>query len=262
MQPCNFELLKKGDPIALARIHAQYGKSIFWIGKRLLDDEFVLETLVQDVFLRLWDCRDTIETPKHIYFFLRFVMKRECNFYYSRPKEKFLRTLNSLESYDNYQDYMVGYDPENDNECIREQEQTQNKFEKIEKVLPLLGENRSYLIELCLKYGFRYKAIASMLGKGTTETRNETARAIEEIKTIIHLGNRSAFEPKNKNGQEKPSIPITELQERILGLRFEKKHSFEHIAKSLGLSQREVQSEFASSYKFWPKYREEQLKSA
>jgi RNA polymerase sigma factor (sigma-70 family) len=245
MSEDTFIQLKNGCPSAFAHIHAKYSRNIFWVGKRLIEDEFVIETLVQDAFLKLWLHRDTVESPKHVFFFLRFVMKRECISYYTRPKNKFSRNVHSLERFENYQDYMAGYDPLAEEENLKVQNMAQEDFESFEKVLPLLNNESRRFIELCLKYGFQYKAIAQAMGMNIKETSVKIKRAISEIKDII----------QKETVMEKPTVTlktertITEQQIEVLKLRCEGKLSFAEIATALDLSQREVHEEFMAAYK-------------
>ena len=242
----NFELLKKSDPAALENIHAQYSRRIFWIGRRIIDDEFEVENLVQDTFLKLWECRDKIEDPLHILFFLQFVMKRSCYSHYSKPRNKFFRTVGSLQSYENFQEYLAGYDPADAAENLMDQESQQKLFDLITNVLPLIKPERRHLISLCLKYGFRYKQIAQVMGKGTRQTVNEVNCAIEDIKKIVDV--RKSSEKKLKPEPEDKAV--SERQSLVLKLRCEKNFSFAAIAQQLNISQKEVHEEFMAAYKF------------
>ena len=252
-----FKLLQQGHPDALEFIYNKYKRTLFWVGRQILDDDFAVETLVQDTFLILWEKRDRIERPEHIYYFLRMVMKRECYTYYVRPKNKFFRTVNSLESYENYQEYLHGYDPEKEKEILLNNETQQKTFDRISRVFPLLSPERRRLIELCLKYDFRYKIVGQLMGSSITHTSNEVKRALEDIKNIIHQGS-------NLETKAKPVLAVklqgkmTQEQERVLQLRTERQYSFAAIAMELNLSQKEVHQEFMAAYKLMQLKHEQQ----
>lgn len=244
-----FELFKKGNSTAFERIYFKYNKRIFWFGKQIIKDEFVVECLVQDAFLRLWEYREKMESPDHIFFFLRLVMKYSCYSHYYKPKNKFFRTVNSLESNENYQSYLAGYDPADVIVNLNDQETQQQYFDEIIKVLPLLSAERKHLIELCLKHGFQYKAIANAMGRGITETSNEIKRAIADLKKILSHQDKLAIKTKIISPVLEQD-QITETQSLILKLRCEHKQSFATIATALELSQKEVHNEFILAYKY------------
>ncbi|KAA5535791.1 RNA polymerase sigma factor [Paenimyroides baculatum] len=246
----NFELLKKSDPAALGKIHAQYNRRIFWLGRKIIDDEFIVENLVQDTFLKLWNYREKIEDPMHILFFLRFVMKRSCYEHYYKPRNQFFRTtVSSFEKYENYKDYLAGYDPADSVVNLQDQDSQQELFDQLNKVLPLIRPERRNLINLCLKYGFRYKEIAQVTGKGIRETVNEVQRAVEDIKKIVDR--RTVLERKKEKAESEYKVQtMSERQSQVLKLRIEMKCSFAAIARELNLTQKEVQEEFIAAYKF------------
>ena len=242
-----YELLKKGNPTALEHIHLRYKRLLFWVGWQVLKDDFVVDTIVQDTFLKLWLHRDTIETPNHITGFLRFVMKRDCIAYVTAPRNKFTRLMASLDSFENYQDYLAGYDPLKDKEYLLSQESDQKNFDEVKKVLPVLHPKRKHLIELCLEYGFQHKPIAEAMGSSVKDISNEVSRAINDLRKIL---NRSSFEqPQGKAFDNKEqSEKLSSQQLDILKRRFEQKSSFTVIARELKLPEKTVHREFLYAY--------------
>ena len=244
-----YELLKKGNPTSLEHIHLRYKRLLFWIGKQMLDDDFVVETLVQDAFLKLWLHRDSIETPTHILGFLRFVLKRDCITYFSTPKNKFARLTASLESFENYQDYLVGYDPMQDKEHLLTQESDQKKFDELNKVLKVINPKRKHLIELCLEYGFRYKLIAVAMGSSVKDISNEVTKAIDDLRQILKINSREDLTIKShKNEVHQDELSSQQLD--IMKRRFEQKSTFAVIARELKLSEKEVHKEFLYAYQY------------
>ncbi|SDQ82452.1 RNA polymerase sigma factor, sigma-70 family [Chryseobacterium soldanellicola] len=244
-----YELLKKGNPSSLEHIHFRYKRLLFWIGKQMLDDDFVVETLVQDTFLKLWLRRDSIETPNHILGFLRFVLKRDCISYFTAPKNKFARLTASLESFENYQDYLIGYDPLQDKEHLLRQESDQKDFDEVNKVLKVINPKRKHLIELCLQYGFQYKPIAEAMGSNVKDISNEVSRAIDDLRKILK---RNSLEesPIKSQKNEVHQVELSSQQIEIINRRFEQKSSFAMIALELKLSEKEVHREFLYAYQY------------
>lgn len=244
-----YELLKKGNPTSLEHIHLRYKRLLFWIGKQMLEDEFVVETLVQDTFLKLWLHRDSIETPNHILGFLRFVLKRDCITYFAAPKNKFARLTASLESFENYQDYLVGYDPLQDKEHLLQQESDQKDFDEVNKVLKVINPKRKHLIELCLQYGFRYKPIAEAMGSSVKDISNEVAGAINDLKKILKTNSNGKLAIKSQKNNVKQD-ELSSQQIEIMSRRCEQKSSFAVIARELKLSEKEVHQEFLYAYQY------------
>jgi RNA polymerase sigma factor (sigma-70 family) len=244
-----YELLKRGNPASLEHIHLRYKRLLFWLGKQMLKDDFVVETLVQDTFLKLWLHRDSIETPNHILGFLRFVLKRDCITYFNAPKTQFNRLMASLERFENYQDYLAGYDPMQDQENLLSQESDQRNFDEVKKVLNVLNPKRKHLIELCLEYGFQYKPIAEAMGSSVKNISNEVGKAINDLRKILNISSFEQPPEKTFDHKEQPDT-LSSQQLEILKRRFEQNSSFTVIARELQLPEKEVHREFLYAYQY------------
>lgn len=243
-----FDILKSDCPQAFTKIYAQYHRRIYWMGRSLIKDLFVVETLVQDTFLILWDKREQIESPQHLVNFLYTVISSECKWYYARPKNQFDREFYALDNFPNYQDYMLGCDPGAVDEHLKDQQQKQKDYEQVVNILPLLGTQPKRLIELCLQHGFKYKTLSEKMGISITEARITMQKTILEIKTILNQG--YILHPKERDQKESETqSDMTEQEAHVLELRCQQHYSFAQIAAELNLSQKEVHSAFTTAYK-------------
>ncbi|MEH6658135.1 RNA polymerase sigma factor [Leeuwenhoekiella marinoflava] len=255
----HYEAFKNGCPQAFEAIYRHYQRRIYWKGRSMIKDTFVVETLVQDTFSILWNKRETIESPKHMVGFLYKVISTECKWYYARPKNQFDRDFYALDNFPNYQDYMLGYDPSEVDLHLVNQQNRQRDYEQVVNILPLLGTQRKRLIELCFQHGFKYKTISEQLDISITEASNTMKKTIEEIKIILNQGYISKTD---ELAEEQPTsgVEITEQEARVLELRCEQQYSFAAIAAELQLSQKEVHRAFTTAYKFLQEHH--QLQSA
>ena len=155
----------------------------------------------------------------------------------------------SLESFENYQDYLAGYDPLKDKEYLHSQESDQKRFDEVKKVLNVLDPKRKHLIELCLEYGFQYKPIAEAMGSSIKDISNEVNRAIDDLRKIL---NRTSFEQPQKKTLDKieQSEKLSSQQLEIMKKRCEQKSSFAVIAQELKLPEKEVHREFLFAYQY------------
>ncbi|RXG28453.1 RNA polymerase sigma factor [Leeuwenhoekiella marinoflava] len=257
----HYKAFKNGCSQAFNAIYEQYHRRIYWMGRSLIKDVFVVETLVQDTFLILWDKRELIESPKHLVNFLYTVISSECKWYYARPKNQFDRDFYALDNFPNYQDYMLGYDPATVDDHLNDQQKKQKEYEQVVNILPLLGTQRKRLIELCFQHGFKYKTLSEQLGISITETRITMQKTITEIKTILNQGYILKTD-QTREEQYKPPVEITKQEAHVLELRCQQHYSFAQIANELNLSQKEVHRAFTTAFQFLQQQHDNQLQSA
>ena len=249
MQTHFYTQLQHGKAEALEFWYQRYARMLWFIGRQWLKDDFVVENLVQECFLKLWQNREKLENPKHIFFFLRLVMKRECISHYHQPKHQFQRSLNRLEEYEHYNDYLLKDDPALDQAHRQQQAETQQSWELVQKVLPLLSGKQQALIALCLAHGFEYKTIARLTGSSTTAVYREVQRAITQLQKILRQ-DVELEEPITTKETKQVEQELTQTQVQVWQLRCKEQRSFAEIAEHLGTSTQEVQQQFSLAYQY------------
>jgi len=249
----NFLKFSQGDEKGLEYFYNRLYPSLFYKRKRYIKDEINADCIVSDAFLRLWLIRNTITDPDHIEVFLSKTTMDACKAYYRASRNNLRRSMLMLDDIENYQEFMAGYDPEEelDHDDVIYQEEMDERlklqWQQVEAVIPNLTENQQLFIKLCLKYAFNYERIASHIGGISDYQVGKTVEKIlETIKAILTSSQK--LDDIGKTGKFKFEGDLCEEQSRILHMRYELQYSFEEIASQLNLSEEHIKRAFVEAY--------------
>lgn len=243
-----FLQFKCGKETAFSAIYVKYYKTLVRYGSGFINDGFSVESIVQEAFLRLWQNRERMESPDHIFYFAKLVVKRECLTRNYQPKYRFHQHATRFSRYEDNGEHLCGQHPESEQaekELLHEQERL---FGEVKKVMPLLSPYRRKVLQLCLDHNFRYKEIAEKLCSNVPAVSAEVRQAIKEVSEIMTKG-KSLANIESPQGLPKKESSITAEQSEILSLRYESSYSFERIASVMDLPRQYVQKEFIAAYK-------------
>jgi RNA polymerase sigma factor (sigma-70 family) len=237
---------KAGDETALSYIYRRYYDSLFHHGKKILNDDFAVSCIVQEAFLKGWKFRETMESMRHIYCFIRLDITWKCYAYLKNPANRFYRHLVEYGSAENY--YAPCEEPEENSNIFNEE-----RFKVIEEALPYLPGNSHTIMTLYFKHGFSYKKIARRFGTSNQAISVEVHKSLEKLKKIIHAQRR--LNVKTAEVSKRPTLTGTGTEimdpemQYIFKMRYEQKHSFESIATSMKVSQGYVQQQYVIAHR-------------
>jgi len=248
----NFLKFSQGDEKGLEYFYNRLYPSLFYKRMRYIKDDTNAASIVSEAFLRLWLIRNNITDPSHIETFLSDTTLEACKSYYKTSSHNFQRNMLRLDEIENYQEFMGGYDPEEelDQDDIFYQEELDERlklqWQQVEAVIPNLTENQQLFIKLCLKYAFNYERIAWHIGGiSDYQVANTVEKTLETLKSILTSSQK--LEATGKTTTFKFEGDLCEEQSRILHMRYELQYSFEEIARQMNLSQQHIQRTFAQA---------------
>jgi len=247
-----FNKFSQGDEKGLEYFYHRLYPSLFHKRKRYIKDEVNADCIVNEAFLRLWLIRNSITDPNHIETFLSDTTLEACKTFYKTSRHNFQRNMLRLDEIENYQEFMGGYDPEEelDQDDILYQDELDDhlklQWQQVEVVIPNLTENQQLFIKLCLKYAFNYERIAWHIGGiSDYQVARSVEKTLETLKSILTSSQK--LEATGKTTKFKFEGDLCQEQSRILHMRYELQYSFEEIARQLNLSQQHIQRTFAQA---------------
>jgi RNA polymerase sigma factor (sigma-70 family) len=235
---------KAGDETALNYIYGRYYDPLFHHGKKILNDDFAVSCIVQEAFLKGWKFRESMESMRHIYCFMRLEITWKCYAYLKNPVNRFYRHLIEYGSAENYYGH---YEEQQENV----NELHEGKLKVIEEALPYLPGDCQTIMTLYFKYGLSYKKIANRFGTSNRTVSMEVQKSLEKLKNIVHAQRKlSAKKPDTYKrtapaGTEKMAVEM----QHIFKMRYEEKQSFEFIAERMNVSERYVQQQYVIAHR-------------
>lgn len=242
-------LLQQGDEKGLNYFYNRYFTRILYRAQRATEDDCIGENIAQEAFFRLWLYRENIKTIEDITDFLHTQAKSAIHAYYYTTRHRFHRSLLRLDGIEDYQEFLLGYEVEEEDPIYLEQleKEKQDRLTKLNALLPSLNQEQQLFIRLCLKFSFNYERIAYHLG-GISDY--EVGLRVEQcIETL-----RNVFSSSEKMNVAVKSNKITlegefdEHQEEIFRMRYELQYSFDQISDSLNLCASTVRKLFVQAH--------------
>jgi RNA polymerase sigma factor (sigma-70 family) len=251
-----YTAFRNGDEKAFEYIYAQYYRPLYRYGRQIVDDEFAVNCIVNEAFLKGWKFHQSMESMRHIYCFIRQDVSWKCFAYLRNPSNRFHRTLVHPE-------YLANL-PGMPGEEEEEHSLADKKLKAIEEALPYLPGNRQTIMTLYFKYGYSYKRIAQRFGTSNQAISLEVQRSLESLRKMVHAQKRlnerkplmHVHAEKKLNGR-KPLKSLRQLNteamdeptRQIFTMRYVEKKGFSHIAEKLGIPLAQVQQHYVMAHR-------------
>ncbi len=235
---------RDGDETALNYVYGRYYQALFYHGRRIVDDEFAVSCIVQEAFLKGWQFRETMESMRHIYCFIRQDVNWKCYAYLTNPANRFHRNLVGGDVVEYYSDHF--YDLQAENVNLFDEE----KLKVIEEALPYLPANRQTIMTLYFKHGFSYKKIARRFGTSNQAISVEVQKSLASLKKTVHAQKKLTVKTVTTRKTCEPSSENMDAEmQQIFKLRYDQKHSFASIAEKMNVTQGYVQQQYVIAHR-------------
>ena len=240
-QAC-FLRFTRGEEAGLTFIYCSLFKPLLRHGMGIVSNEFAVESIVQEAFLKAWAFRARMTSLLHTFRFMRMNVTWSCYDYYRQPDTKLHRSFIYSDSIENYADRVNGQ------EDTEQPYLDEERLKVIYNVIPYLPVKQQTIFTLYFKYGLSYKQIARRFSTSNQAVGHELQKGLEHLKKVVEAKKRLDV-PVATSNILKRNVPI--YNERLSGemlqlfrLRYELKLGFDVIAGKMSLSQPYVQQQY------------------
>lgn len=228
-----FQLFLQGDQRAFTHIHLTLYKPIFNFARKIMQNKFEIESIIQDAFLFIWNHRERMKSMDHLKRYIRRRVRWDCLSYL---RNGIGRTI-SLDLYNDISTKFTVYDPEIEGVLQETARVEEENLKLIEQAIACLPQNQKTVMELRLR-GFKYKMIAERTGMSYQKISGEEKAAIKKMKSettrlIVLI---AASQKRKIISVADFEIYLTLRQIEIFRLKYEKGFTMAQISEALGIT--------------------------
>jgi len=175
------EQIKEGSKEAFHLLFDEFGPKIHAFALSYLKNESDAEELLQDVFLKLWEVRESLDSSKNL---KSFLFKICINLIYD-----FIRRKNIEQA---YLDYSGRNNPSIGNNTWHEVIYN-DMFSNLQQLIATMPEQRQRIFRLSKEDGLSNEEIAQKLNLSRRTVENQLYRAVSFLKDKINRGSIPAL---------------------------------------------------------------------
>jgi RNA polymerase sigma-70 factor (ECF subfamily) len=167
-----FEKIKKGDEVAFEKLFKLYYPSLCNFAYQMLGDDESAEEVVQEIFVKLWEKRLSIEIEVSVNNYLFRSVKNHC-----------LNIIQHEKIKNQYSEKIR--ETANQNQGSAPNFLEPGLIEKIEKAVGSMPERRLEIFRLSREEGLKYKEIAEKLGISVKTVEAQMGLALKYLREAL-----------------------------------------------------------------------------
>lgn len=170
--------LKSGDNTAFEKIYRQEFKYLYDYGKRLTSDVALVEDMLQDLFVDIWNRRTSLGSTTSIRAYLIVSLRRRI----IKGLQQKQKTLNASDDPDYFSDTVLSIE-----QLIESKELSAEQTERIRTSISELSKRQKEVLHLRYFQDMDYKEIAEAMDINYQSVRNIASKAIKSLAKNLAL---------------------------------------------------------------------------
>ena len=168
-------LLKEGSKMAFEKLYARYKRQLIYVGRRALKNNDDLEDIVQDIFLQLWETRESLNPELSFAQYLHTIMRHRIMYQYR-----------NFDVFSRYAQHIL----ENAEESTNETEETiiENDYTALlNGIIDNLPPTQKKIFILSRIEGLTYKEIAEQMQLSIPAIQKHASITLKKIKEHLKI---------------------------------------------------------------------------